>query len=371
MTLSRWKLMAGVLGVSLGGLAAFAGPCSKSDANKTARSSDPVPGVDLPAPPAVPPAGSGSAPKLPPLPDKGPVVPPPAVEVPAPPPPGGVDPLKLLPTPPMPAGDLPKLPPAGPAPAPVLPIIPAPAADPVKKPEAPPTLPAVPGSAPAVPPPALPGLSADAPKPVAAVTLPTPAVDAPKLEFTKPAATPPALTEPAGSSQEKMLVPPPALGATPPAVKPTATDPVPEAAAAGLKPVAGTAPVAPAVAAVANAATKFRIVLRVGEGEPTFEVRCGDDLLMKVACEKVDVKSPEKGGGPSEVTARGNVRFAGFGSTGTCESLVFQAGSGSVQMTGNVNIKVKDKLGRTESELTTASVTYKLDPCPTGGTIKP
>jgi lipopolysaccharide export system protein LptA len=85
----------------------------------------------------------------------------------------------------------------------------------------------------------------------------------------------------------------------------------------------------------------------------------------------VDVKSPEKGGGLSEVTARGNVRFAGFGATGTCETLVFQAGSGAVQMTGNVNVKVKDKLGRVESEMSAETITYKLDSCPTGGTIKP
>ena len=36
MPFSRWKLMAGVLGVSLGGLAVVAGQCSKADAPKTA-----------------------------------------------------------------------------------------------------------------------------------------------------------------------------------------------------------------------------------------------------------------------------------------------------------------------------------------------
>ena len=54
------------------------------------------------------------------------------------------------------------------------------------------------------------------------------------------------------------------------------------------------APLAAAPAA-APAVTKFRIILRVGEGEPSFEVRQGDDLMMKVVCEKVDIKSPEKG----------------------------------------------------------------------------
>ena len=109
-------------------------------------------------------------------------------------------------------------------------------------------------------------------------------------------------------------------------------------------------------------ATKFRILLRVGEGEPTFEVRSGDDLVLKVACERVDVKSPEKGSGLAAVKASGKVRFAGFGAEGTCDELSFLAGTGEVMMTGAVNVKVKDKLGRVESELSADSAKYRLDP---------
>ncbi len=119
------------------------------------------------------------------------------------------------------------------------------------------------------------------------------------------------------------------------------------------------------------AQSKYRILLRVGEGEPTFEVRCGDDLLLKVVCEKVDVKSPEKGQGLSAVKASGKVRFAGFGAEGTCEELSFLAGSGTVEMTGKVMIQVKDKLGRVESELTTEMMKYKIDPTAIGGAMKP
>ena len=82
-----------------------------------------------------------------------------------------------------------------------------------------------------------------------------------------------------------------------------------------LKPPATVS--AGAVAAVAQA--KYRILLRVGEGEPLFEVRSGDHLILKVVCEKVDVKSPEKGQGLSAVKAYGKVRFAGFGQEGTCD----------------------------------------------------
>ncbi|MBY0514965.1 MAG: hypothetical protein K2P78_13750 [Gemmataceae bacterium] len=70
MTISRWKIMAGVLGVSLGGLAAFAGPCKPAE-HKTARADEPK----AEAPKVVPPGGSGTADPL-----KLPEVPPPAAE---------------------------------------------------------------------------------------------------------------------------------------------------------------------------------------------------------------------------------------------------------------------------------------------------
>jgi hypothetical protein len=119
------------------------------------------------------------------------------------------------------------------------------------------------------------------------------------------------------------------------------------------------------------AESKFRIVLRVGEGEPTFEVKHGDNLVMKVACTKVDIKSPENGHGQSEVIARGKVRFAGFGAIGTCDELKFFAGTGEVSMSGDVKVQVKDKLGRVESELTTTTLKYKVDADAIGGSIKP
>ncbi len=122
---------------------------------------------------------------------------------------------------------------------------------------------------------------------------------------------------------------------------------------------------------VSNSTTKFRIVLRVGEGEPTFEVRTGDDLVLKVVCDKVDIKSPEKGSGPSTVKAAGKVHFVGFGAEGTCDELAFLAGTGEVSMTGNVKIHVKDKLGRVESELSTETVKYKIDPSAISGSLKP
>lgn len=284
MLLSRWKMMAGVLGVSLGGLVAFAGPCPKTDPTKGLDPTD-VPATAAAMPPA----------KLPAIPNPPATIPP------------------------------------------SLPVIPASG-----------TLPALPDSGPVLPPPSTP----PAP-PLPSAVPPAPATDElPPLPMTRPA-TPP-------------VDPLPAVPATPMAVPPAPQVVASPRAAAAVDPL-----VVPAAATVAQ--SRYRILLRVGEGEPIFEVRSGDDLLLKVVCEKVDVKSPEKGQGLSAVKASGKVRFSGFGAEGTCEELHFLAGTGEVGMTGSVKIQVKDKLGRIESELTTESMKYKIDPkAITGnGTLKP
>src|SRR5207253_337401 len=56
MAISRWKVMAGVLGVSLGGLAAIAGQCPRSDGTQTQRADDAPLTAEAPR---VPPAGAG------------------------------------------------------------------------------------------------------------------------------------------------------------------------------------------------------------------------------------------------------------------------------------------------------------------------
>jgi hypothetical protein len=93
--------------------------------------------------------------------------------------------------------------------------------------------------------------------------------------------------------------------------------------------------------------------------------------MLKVVSDKVEVKAPEKGTGPSTVKATGNVHFAGFGAEGTCNELAFLAGTGEVNLTGNVIIHVKDKLGRVESELSTEAVKYRIDASAIGGLLRP
>jgi hypothetical protein len=393
--LSRWKLMAGVLGVSIGGLAAAASQCPKFDRSKGRSAESPV----AKAEPKLPPAGAPSTPPPPPA---------PALEVPAPPQltPGGSTPPAPTPvtpelpkvgtpTPPAPVvllpeptGASPKLPdPAPPAPnltlpatdkAMLPPVIPTAAAIPAK-PESKPTEPVLPKvdteKKPSLP-----------PAPPVSDLVPTPPAAAP-VEVIRPLKADSGPPSPGGITPPLPGKPtppapsvPPSLepGSLPPAKPPAAplgdgseVPPIPERGAGAPASVTPTPYTAPAATAVQAGQTPFRILLRVGEGEPTFEVKNGDNLVLKVACEKVDIKSPEKGAGMSEVTARGKVRFAGFGAEGTCEELKFFAGTGEVSMTGTVKVQVKDKLGRVESELTTGSMKYKIDTSAVGGQIKP
>jgi hypothetical protein len=343
MSISRWKIMAGVLGVSLGGIAAIAGQCPRSEEPRTQRTDDSPLVVEAPK---VPPAGAGTKPT------------PPMSELPAststlPSVPAYTDDLKL---PMVPApNSSPIIPPISvqkteekkPDAAPVIPtvvlpmtpnVIPASGTTPVKQePTAPPIVPDTKPMVPSIPPTTSIPSPVEFTKPGTPVTPPV-ADLGPFVQPTLPATNPPAPT--VNTAADVRLTQPISANAAPPVATPVAT-------------------------------TKFRILLRVGEGEPSFEVRTGDDLLLKVLCEKVDIKSPEKGQSLSAVTASGRVRFVGFGAEGTCDTLSFLAGSGEVSMTGAVKIQVKDKLGRVESELTTDTIKYKLDASAVPGVLKP
>ncbi|AWM40826.1 hypothetical protein GobsT_06240 [Gemmata obscuriglobus] len=367
MLLTRWKLMAGVLGVSIGGLAAAASQCPKLDKTKGRQPEAPVTAEA----PKLPPAGAPSAPKvneaLPPelpapsspkLPELPPALP---AAFPAP--------VRSLPAgaPPVPAIEK-AAKPEEPKAAPALPALPLPDAKPALEPTKTTT------PAPAAPPMNPPKPVAEAPK-IAPLTVPLPAPEATGgMAPSKPLATPPVMPA-SGTAQPTGSVLPLGTGAPaqPPALieSPKITPTPIEQEKPTLDVPASKPTPAPAAGAVKVEAMKYRIVLRVGEGEPTFEVKSGDDLVLKVACEKVDIKSPEKGVGLSAVTARGKVRFAGFGVEGTCEELSFMAGTGEVAMSGDVKVQMKDKLGRVESELTTATLKYKIDANAVGASIKP
>lgn len=387
MVWSRWKMMAGVLSVSLGGLATVAGQCPKPDANKGSKA--PVElamATDVPAIPG--PTLPESAAKAPPAAPAAPAAP--TLPTPAVPAPQGFDIIPALPAgpgapamPPSPTLQLkgPEVP-ALPAPT-VLPSPTVPAQEVhTRKHEEKPITPSLPPVvAPDVVPASgalLPPAPSNEPSKPAAPTTPTLPHSGPPIGFEALSggvgATPPVPVEPPVGlpTTVKPATPPAPRNPAVPVFAGTGLTPPPPVATSVIQPVTPAQP-APAVVAasgVSLSTMKFRIVLRVGEGEPTFEVRSGDDLMMKVMCEKVDIKSPEKGVGPSIVKATGKVRFTGFGAEGTCEELTFLAGTGEVDMAGQVKIHVKDKLGRVESELSTETMKYKLDPNATGA-IKP
>lgn len=378
MSLSRWKMMAGVLGVSIGGLAAAASQCPKLDKTKGRSPEAPVTAEAPKLPPAGAPAlpvPGPTAPQLTPVGVTPPALPIPATEVPKAPAPVPAGVLPAIPdfTPPAPAKPADVTPPAPGLPG--LPGIPEPGG----LPPAPATKPSVADALKALPMPTgdlLPPPPTSF-KPTTPVSAPPASIDFGTLPGAgaqpafpgKPVAAPPVVgasgTQP--SNPGATLPPPPPVGMGTPGLPPIEGPPPALDIPSGKPLVPPTVLTPPATVA----ATKFRILLRVGEGEPTFEVKCGDDLVMKVACEKVDIKSPEKGSGLSAVTAKGKVRFAGFGVEGTCDELSFMAGTGEVSMSGDVKVQVKDKLGRVESELTTATLKYKIDASAVGNALKP
>jgi hypothetical protein len=324
MVFSRWKLLTAAFGLSAGGFATLGGTTPPAaDSPLVVRAEEKL---NVPPPPSVSPAVAVT-PVLPTL--------PPALPVSAPS------------TPPVPVSspviELPGLP--LPESKPTETKLPAPASKPVK----PMDTPVVPVSAFTLPPSALPATDVIPPTNVPNATPPSPPTVPPSL---------PPMPKPARPIVAESTLPPTEFVAPslPPMAKPT--------------PVVDVAPTRPAASPIAQP-NKFRILLRVGAGDPTFEVRHDDDLVMKVVCEKVDIKSPEKGQGPSNVVASGKVRFVGFGAEGTCDSFSFLAGTGEVSLTGNVNVKVRDKIGRVESELNADKMQYKLDPTALTGTLKP
>lgn len=436
MSRVRWKLLAGGLALSLGGLAALAGPCNRTDNGKggevtrssvmsdpnQVRSTSEAPTIPSTANSATKTVGKVAADthatasevrseKVPATdsviivatPAALEVVPSPAADPPATParatgnatpvlteatarpavpePPPAMEPQREIPpmTPPRPVTgakgestrdpDVPPMPPVltatGSEPAAVVPAPPPVVTEPAvptTSEEVSPSGLVVPSPGPRsgpmaapAPPPPLPAPSAASPPAAAPAVMSPAAVSVPPSPITHPPLS-------AGT------IPPPPAPATVPAAPPAADQPQAVMPAAGKTALhRETAPL-PAASAISQ---RYRILLRVGEGEPAFEVRCGDDLMLKVICEKIDVKSPEQGDGPMTVKASGRVRFVGFGAEGTCEELSFRAGDGTVHLNGQVIVRVKDKLGRVESELSGDSLRYRIDPSSVAGVLRP
>lgn len=365
MSVSRWKIMACSLGLSLGGLAICAG---QSNDRTNAPANPPTPQMTDPPPILLPvpqkPALPAAAPEtLPPVPtpareievDFPSVLPVQAIQqVPmvVVPDGGTVQSGRTLPAAPLtndlpmtgryPMGvpersPMPREIPALSAPKVDLPAEISPMALRVEMPSVPtPPVTAAPAPLPTIPSPSVPVV------PPSAQVAPTPApVEPPMRNATPPAPVDPLVPSPASPRDRAPDVPP--LPPAPPAVD---LRPAPQP----QQPLAVTT-------------SKLKMLMRLGDGKPRFEIRNSEslELLFKVYGEKVEMQSPPEGAKASPiagVSAVGKVRFTGPMIEGTCDQLIVLSGTGEVLLKGNVHVKTKR--GKLWSEMTTEKMIYQI-----------
>ena len=103
------------------------------------------------------------------------------------------------------------------------------------------------------------------------------------------------------------------------------------------------------------------MLLRMGDGQPRFEIRntSTTELLLKVYGEKVEMQTPpESRSSLAGVTAIGRVRFTAPGIEGTCDHLTILSATGEVFMKGNIRMKTKH--GKAWSEMTAEKMVYQI-----------
>lgn len=349
MTLTRWKLMAGVFGLSMCGLAALAEPACRTVGYAHRQAPAPLP---LPEP-----GGKPTPPPLdvaPPTPAPLPLVskvdaPPPATEVPAPSPlplPGVTQPEPKSPAPADFKPSLPMLPAVATAPAPS----PTPTLPPIGEPKVVaggmdeksfvdlakqqlklPELPTLEKKDEKKPDPLPRSTTITSREPYPATALPaTQPVPAPIPFSELPPATVPVKAE----------VPPAPSQLTPRSVETTPSEPV-------------------RVSTTVTAERKLKVQLHLGGGKPWFEVRDGEELVLKVVSDAIEVKAPaENGDAASVLKASGSVSFRTLGANGTCDELRVIPGTGEVVVIGRV--AVTSNWGKAETTATADRMTFKL-----------
>ena len=104
---------------------------------------------------------------------------------------------------------------------------------------------------------------------------------------------------------------------------------------------------------------KLKVTLQMDEGNPKFEVRDGEEVVLKVVSDKVDVASPtQKGDRWSTLKACGQVKFATPGGDGSCDSLQVVPGTGEVVAVGNV--KFTYNWGKVETSASSEKMNFRL-----------
>ena len=96
-----------------------------------------------------------------------------------------------------------------------------------------------------------------------------------------------------------------------------------------------------------------------GSSGPRFEIRDGEQLLLKVSCEKIELHGAHDGSGTLPgLTASGKVKLHGSGLDGTCESLTIESVKGEVHLKGAV--KLTCYRGTTSSQVAAESMSFQL-----------
>lgn len=355
MPLRYWRTMLGVLALAMGGLVVWADDSLRREpahadrdqpptavANKKGprtacpATADPAPPKGDPTPPFSPPAAAPAAPEPDPVViDLAPMTPvaartntsEPPIAPPAPPPappPIANDPPPVpaqIPPPPSPPPVEPPQPPPVTPPAADLPTPPSP----VDPPKVPPAAPSKPLPPPSVTPPA-----------------PTPAPFDPPPPPPVPRATPPVAPPPAPSEPPHSPPPLPPLASTPPA--PSVPPTTPKSSSKFPEQVAGS----------------FKLYLRMGgTARPRFEIRDGDEVLLKVYCDRVEMQGAPQGG-LAVLQAHGDVHLTGSGLDGHCESLSVVSAKGEVLMKGAVRLHCHKGKGKAATDVMADQLSFQL-----------
>jgi len=304
MTLTRWKLLAGVFGLSVCGFAALAEPACRTvgySANRQA-----------PLIPEVKPKGSAE------------VKPKPAVpEIPV------ID-LIVSPTPPAPA---------------TIPYIGV---------TTPAEVPPVPAQAPSPVPDFLP-----APQPVPMFSGPLVTQEQFDKQLVKQEVPLPQFTPIPSPILESKPEPKSIPLPVPSQLVPMKSNPFPEVVEQPVRSTPTlTTPITP-VASTVPAEKKLKVTLQMDENNPKFEVRDGEEVVLKVVSNKVDVASPtQKGERWSTLKASGQVRFMTPGGDGFCDELQVVPGTGEVIAVGHV--KFTYNWGKVETSASAEKMNFRL-----------
>jgi hypothetical protein len=112
-------------------------------------------------------------------------------------------------------------------------------------------------------------------------------------------------------------------------------------------------------AAVPHNAKKFKVMLTMGDGQPHFEVRDGEEVVLKVHSVSVNVRTTtDRGEYVSALNASQRVKFTTPGGEGSCEELEVQAGTGEIIASRNVTFKYT--WGKFETALNSERMTFRL-----------